>query len=289
MARTKSTTNKEKKVRNKKTIKKENEVVVQSTQEEQEQSEVMGIDEINSILENVEKQTEEPKEEQQKQEEPKKKERVMIGITTAETVAHECMQSIYDLDVPENVECVLRIIHSYNVADGRNQLATMMINEGFDYLFFVDNDVILPKNALVDLYNMQWYFSVGTYPRKEERTINNPDPFTTLYYHHDRNKEVYCPFFLPFHELKEGYITPVDCCGLGCALIKKDLFLSIEQPWFFFAHEGNPQKGSTDEYCIGEDMYFCRKVIRAGVQIWAHGSVICGHLGKYVYHFPKRG
>ena len=220
--------------------------------------------------------------------EQQKKERVLIGITTAETVAHEVMESIYNLDVPENIEVVLRIIHAYNVADGRNDLVNIMFAENCDYLLFVDNDVILPKNALVDLYNMKWYFSVGTYPRKEEDTLKNPDPWTTLYWHEEANKTCYCPKFLPFSQLHAGYITPVDCCGLGCALIKRELFQMIEQPWFFFAHEGSPAQGNIDAYCIGEDMWFCRKCIMAGVQIWAHGSVICGHVGKYVYHFPKR-
>jgi hypothetical protein len=66
-------------------------------------------------------------------------------------------------------------------------------------------------------------------------------------------------------------------------LIKKDLFNVLERPYFFFAHEGNPSPGNYDEYCIGEDMYFCRKVVKSGLQIWAHGDVLCGHLGKFVY------
>lgn len=220
------------------------------------------------------------------------KKRILIGITCAETVAHETMQSIYDLVIPEDCETVLRIIHAYNVADGRNNLVNIMFAEKCDYLFFVDNDVILPKNALVDLYNMKWYFSVGTYPRKEFATIKSQvtgeNVWTTLYWHNDKNKEVYCPTFLPFHALKEGIITPVDCCGLGCALIMKELFAKLEQPYFFFAHEGQPNNKNTSAYCIGEDMYFCRKVIRAGIQIWAHGSVICGHIGKHIYRFPER-
>ena len=48
------------------------------------------------------------------------KTRILIGITTAETVSHETMQSIYNLVIPENVETVLRVVHAYNVADGRN-------------------------------------------------------------------------------------------------------------------------------------------------------------------------
>lgn len=213
------------------------------------------------------------------------KKRVLIAISTAETVAFEVMQSIYELEIPEDVETTLKIIHAYNIADGRNNLVNYMLANGYDYILFVDNDVILPKNALIDLYNMQWYIATGTYPRKEIKTITNDVQYTTLYNHNERNLEVYCPTFMPVKCLEKGKITPVDCCGLGCTLIRRDLFSKIEQPYFFFAHEGNPSSNNTDEYCIGEDMYFCRKVLRSGIQIWAHGSVLCGHLGKFIYKF----
>lgn len=217
------------------------------------------------------------------------KKRVLIGITTAETVAYQTMESIYNLDVPNDVKTELKIIHSYNVADGRNSLVNIMFDGNFDYIFFVDNDVILPKNALVDLYNMDWLISVGTYPRKEYATIESEDPYTTLYWHNERNKTIYCPTFLPSSALQKGIITPVDCCGFGCVLCKRELFNMVEQPWFFMAHEENVVNidGNTDEYCIGEDMYFCRKLIKNGIQIWAHGSVLCGHVGTYIYNFKK--
>ena len=53
------------------------------------------------------------------------KKKVLIGITTAETVAHETMQSIYGLHIPEGVETSLSIVHAYNVADGRNNLVDL--------------------------------------------------------------------------------------------------------------------------------------------------------------------
>lgn len=211
------------------------------------------------------------------------KKKILIGITTAETVAHETMQSIYGLLIPEGTETSLSIVHAYNVADGRNKLVDIMFNEGYDYIFFVDNDVILPKNALVDLYNMNWYFTTGTYARKEQRTLTDKDQFTTLYNHDERNKDVYCPTFMYLSSLPPNKLTQVDCCGFGCTLIRKDLFEKIEKPYFFFAHELAPKTGVRAEYCIGEDMYFCRKVVKSGFQIWAHGDVLCGHLGKFVY------
>ena len=212
--------------------------------------------------------------------------RILIGITTAETVAHETMQSIYDLIVPEDYQTTLKIIHAYNVADGRNNLVKIMQEGGYDYIFFVDNDVILPKNALVDLLSIGQQFCVGTYPRKEIGTLTKPNPWTTLYNHNERNRTIYCPTFLAFDKLPKDQVINVDCCGFGCTLIRKDLFDEIEQPWFFFAHE--ECKEQWGEYCIGEDMWFCRKVIKAGKDIYAHGNVLCGHIGKFIYRFPAR-
>lgn len=212
-------------------------------------------------------------------------EKILIAITTAETVCHETMESIYNLTIPEGVETEIKIIHSYNVADGRNELVNYMFGINANFIFFVDSDVILPKNALIDLYNMKWYMSVGTYPRKELATLTDKDVYTTLYWHEESNKTNFCPHFLPVSQLQRGKITQIDACGLGCALIHRDLFAKLQYPWFVFAHEGNPTPGNNDPYCIGEDLYFCRSVIQAGIDIWAHGSVLCGHVGKFIFRF----
>lgn len=218
------------------------------------------------------------------------KKRIMIGISTEASVCTETVASLYNMKVPEDVETELRIIHSYNIADGRNELVDMMFNGGFDYIFFVDSDIVLPKNALTDLYGMQWYISTGTYPRKEPDTIHNKDPFTTLYWHSEKNKTAYSPYFMPFSALKSGRIIQVDCCGLGCTLIRRDLFENLKRPYFVMAKEEctKNEDGADNPYCLGEDMYFCRQIIQKGLQIWAHGSVLCGHVGKFVYNFPQK-
>ena len=95
------------------------------------------------------------------------KKRILIGITTAETVSHETMESIYNLVIPENVETVLRIIHAYNVADGRNDLVNIMFQENCDYIFF------LIQNPLFDLpcIDIEYDFVVGhnIYHNQEHR------------------------------------------------------------------------------------------------------------------------
>lgn len=211
--------------------------------------------------------------------------KVLIAITTAESVYHETMESIYHLVIPTGVQTNLQIIHSYDVASGRNQLVQMAQAARADYIFFVDSDIILPHHALSALYEMDKDIALGTYPRKEPATIYSDAPYTTLYKHDVSNREVFHPYFLPLNELPASGCFPVDCGGLGCALIKTSVFDKLSFPYFVFINE--PVIKGQMGYCIGEDMYFFRNCLRAGVQPYAEGSVRCGHIGKFIYQFKN--
>lgn len=220
--------------------------------------------------------------------------RILIAITTAETVCHEVMEAIYNLIIPENVKVDIKIIHSYDVSNGRKDLVNHSIQNNYDYIFFVDSDVILPIDSLHLLYESinkgcKKYIMNGTYPRKEISTITSEDPFTTLYRHDPSNmaKYNYNPFFLPVSELPEFGVIPVDCAGLGCTLIKMELFTKIlhNVEWFKFADEHSII--DVGPYCLGEDMWFYRECIKRDIQPYAHGGVRCGHIGKFIYELPK--
>lgn len=218
--------------------------------------------------------------------------KILIGITTAETVWHEVMESIYNLRIPNDIKVDLKVVHAYEVSNGRNELVDRMLAGGYDYIFFVDSDVVLPNSALEDLIAINEPLAAGIYIRKELASIGNRDPYTTLYYHGDYNKDDvrgFGPFFLPLHEIPKGQIIPIDCCGMGCTLIKKEVFEKLKKPYFFFAHEGDPNEkvegGAV--YCIGEDMYFCREMVRHNIPMFGVGSVRCGHIGKFIFEPPK--
>ena len=211
--------------------------------------------------------------------------KILIGITTADTVCHETMESLFNMKRPEDTEIILRIHHAYNVAEGRNQLVKIAFAEHCDYLFFVDSDVILPDFALEKLLNANVQVINGTYPRKEMDTITNPNPFTTLYRHDKKglNAINFGPFFMSQVELPKEGIVPVDAAGLGCTLIHMSTFLKLggNDDWFIFAKEES--RLHNGPYCLGEDLYFYRSCLQAGIQPYAEGSVRCGHVGKMIY------
>ena len=214
--------------------------------------------------------------------------KVLIGITTAETVCHETMESLFNMIRPDDVQVTLRIIHAYQVSNGRNELALYALQNGFDYLFFVDSDVIIPEFALEKLLAANTLVINGTYPRKELNTITKDNPYTTLYRHDRRglNAINFGPFFMSQNELPKEGVVPVDAAGLGCTLIHTDVFRIIGgNDWFHFAQE--PAKINFGPYCIGEDLYFYRECLRHNIQPYAEGSVRCGHVGKFIYKLKQ--
>ncbi len=215
--------------------------------------------------------------------------KILIGITTAETVCHETMESLFNLQRPENIELLLKIHHSYNVAEGRNQLVKLAFREGCSHIFFVDSDIILPSDALIKLLDANVWVINGTYPRKELETITNSNPFTTLYRHEPKglNKINFGPFFMSQAELPNQGIIPVDAAGLGCTLIDLNTFRKLggNDDWFIFAKEES--QIHMGPYCLGEDLYFYRSCLRKDIQPYAEASIRCGHVGKMIYELKK--
>lgn len=67
-------------------------------------------------------------------------------------------------------------------------------------------------------------------------------------------------------------LTRVDATGAHCLLVRRDVFEEIDKPWFV-----------ANEWCSGEDNYFCRQATRAGFPVFVDRSVISGHLQGEVH------
>jgi hypothetical protein len=214
---------------------------------------------------------------------------ILIAITTGDDVPFEVMEAIYNLNIPDGVKTDVKVIRSYSVSKGRQDLVEYALEANYDYLFFVDSDVILPQNSLIHLLSARKIVINGTYCRKEAASITSENPWTTLYRHDYSGMAKYNfgPYWLSNNELPKEGVIPVDCAGLGCTLIHMDLFRTIlpKQDYFVFCkEEAEIEKGP---YCLGEDMYFFRLCILNDVQPYAHGAVRCGHMGKFTFELPE--
>jgi 2-polyprenyl-3-methyl-5-hydroxy-6-metoxy-1,4-benzoquinol methylase len=169
------------------------------------------------------------------------------------------LHELYDQN-KYNVQIYMRA--STIVDKARNDLVKMALNDNCDYVFFIDSDTLIPKGAIDSLLNMNVDIASGLYFTKQK-------PYLPV----ARVKEGEMHFFLEDFEFNQ--IMEVQGVGMGCCLIKMDVFRKMEYPYFkleWRKHDGI-------EYQIAEDLYFCDEAIKAGYKIHLNTGVVCEHFG----------
>ena len=73
--------------------------------------------------------------------------KILIAVPTFENITPDTFRSIYGLN-QAGCECVFNFIRGYDCAAARNNIAREALNVQADYVLMVDNDVVLPYNAL---------------------------------------------------------------------------------------------------------------------------------------------
>ena len=181
-----------------------------------------------------------------------KKVRCAIGLPTNRQVKPKTAQSV--LDLVANSDYEFKIIVStrgYNTSENRNYIATQAVNAGCDYLFFVDDDMILPSDTLEELLLCEKDIVGGVYKTKYEVQDD------VVEYFDDKRPEG---------------LFKVKAIGTGCLLIKCDVFKKLPQPWFKYEWNKN---GSVKR---SHDWIFCEDAINAGYDVWANNTLEIGHI-----------
>ena len=138
----------------------------------------------------------------------------------------------------------------------RNRLVRGFLKSDCTHLFFIDDDVVPPEDALARLLAVNRPVATGLYPISVQ------------------NRFVACIKGLHDNDFVETWrrdVFPIKHCGLGCALVQRETFERIGFPWFSWPEE-------EDGTNVGEDVWFCHRVRKVGLQIFCDGSLICGHV-----------
>lgn len=152
---------------------------------------------------------------------------------------------------------ILISTRGYNTSENRNWIAAKAVNSGCDYLFFIDDDMILPEDTLEELLDADKDIIGGVYLTKYEVQ----DPVLEL---------------LPGTEPSDD-IFQVAAIGTGAMLIRRDVFKKLPQPWFKYEWYDN---GSIKR---SHDWIFCEDARKAGFEVWADPRHKIGHIGQYEY------
>lgn len=194
--------------------------------------------------------------------------RILIAMPTAKYIEPETFKSIYELAIPNGYESHFQFFYGYNIAQIRNIIADYAIKRNYDYVFWVDSDIVLPSDALWKLHAHQEDYISGVYV---QRKMESPTPEVYL-----RNA-IGGVSNVDIDYIREPRLIEVAATGFGCVLTTKKLLQTIGDPQFEYTNAIN------FDNIVSEDVDFCLKASQKGYTLYADTSIKCDHIGSYTY------
>jgi hypothetical protein len=190
--------------------------------------------------------------------------RVLIAMPTAKYIEADTFTSLYSLIRPAGYTVDFQYFYGYNVAQVRNLIAHYGIANGYDYIFWVDSDIVLPKTALIDLLAPGKGIVSGVYVQRSAETV--PEIYEWADGGGMRNAR-------PDEVMNKG-VREVAGCGFGCVLTTTECLSKVGYPQFEY-HNAIEHKDT-----LSEDIDFCIKAKARGYGVYVHTGVRCGHIGN---------
>ena len=209
--------------------------------------------------------------------------KILIAVPTFETIYPDTYKSIWDMDKCGH-EVLFDSVRGYDVATARNRIAQKALDLETDFVLMVDNDITLPKDALKLLLEDAKDVNLGFYAHRDTDNIYRGktcicklnDENGKEYYHYPLESEYSAAEMHAMADAGETKIV-VHGGGMGCALIRTDVFRKTTYPWYDWVNYGDANRGM-----LSEDLYFCQLCRIAGIQIYSDVRVGCGHLLRHV-------
>ena len=209
--------------------------------------------------------------------------KILIGIPCMDNVPQKFSEALEFMHKPEGTTLVQR--PNSLVYDSRNLISLYAIQNDFDYVLWLDSDMVMPKDTIA---RFQHDLEITDAPMITGVYVKRYFPTAPVLY-----KEISEPIRKPDGTIEKNIVTyddfprdklfTVDGCGFGCCITSTKL---LKEVWDKFGPAFHPYPWA------GEDISFCHRVNQLGYRICCDPDVSCGHIGTYVYtvnDLPKRG
>lgn len=150
-----------------------------------------------------------------------------------------------------------------SIDTARNSAAVLAHDYKCTHLMFIDDDVLVPKDAFERLYKADKDIIAGL-------NFNRAYPFQPMVMVEKKREMVNGQKIIELKHIDPPLNKLTECYAIGfsCALIKMDVLKALDPPFFV---TGTHQT---------EDVYFCCKAkqeLRPQPKVFVDGSVQCGH------------
>lgn len=175
--------------------------------------------------------------------------KMLIGINTLTAIDQPVyanhIQFFFRLGrhFPETDQFAIMTPRRFSIDRMRNMAAKLALEAEYDYILFIDDDVIIPIDCLKKLLAADKDIVAG-------HTIIRGYPFNSMIFKHPspekRGELMHYNTWKP-EDLDEKGLLDVDAVGFSCCLIKTSLLRKLSPPYFVTGPNHT------------EDIYFCMK------------------------------
>lgn len=213
---------------------------------------------------------------------------ILIGMPCQSgSVSTLMVQSLLQLHKPGPT--AFMSVERQRVDKARNAIVMEFIKNGFDYLFFVDDDNPVPPDTLEKFIEDDKDVVIAPIL---SRNKNKDDKYALCAFYEKIVKTSAGKLRLYFNidEFKEkGPLHKIDAGGTGCMLIKRDVVLELfkrhQDNIFEFGDikfdKININGRSFDRRTMSEDAEFCERARDAGFEIWLDDRIRPFHITTY--------
>lgn len=152
----------------------------------------------------------------------------------------------------------------------RNAACDRALKQGYQWLFFLDDDVVCPPDTINRLKGHGKDVVSGIYYRRQEPI----KPVALRWKQHEGKRvAVHIEDFTP------GEVVEADIVGAGCLLIHRRVLEEVGAPWFEWLLDPFIRKDIPDGERVSEDFDFCNKAKAKGFRVFLDTGIQCQHIG----------
>ena len=209
--------------------------------------------------------------------------KIYIAVPTFENIMPDTFKAIYNLDKGGH-ECEFDFVRGYDCATARNRIAQNAIDRNVDYVLMVDNDVVLPEDTLVKMLEDPKDVCLGYYAHRNADNLYSGrtcicrvyDPGGGKYFNYPLESEYTAGDMKTMAAHGERKVR-IHGGGMGCALIKTEVFRRISYPWYDWVNYADSHRGM-----LSEDLFFCERCHEYGIPIFTDTAAGCGHMMRHI-------
>ncbi len=185
--------------------------------------------------------------------------KILIAVPCMDLVQASFAQSLASLN--KVGQCAVAFNACSLIYDSRNKLAAKAMKDEFDYVLWLDSDMVFSPDILEKLIADDKDMVSGLYFRRTS-------PYTPVIFK-DSKLEDGRLVWSDYTDYPKGELFKVAGAGFGCVLMKTDMIFDMigkYGDWF------------TPLYSSGEDLSFCYRARELGYEIWCDSRIKCGHM-----------